>query len=228
MDKTLESLIKCDETVLENTMLKFLTQKYGETNIFHIKNHFILALGALPIGLVAHMDTVVYPKVEKIKEKNGIVSAKYGLGADDRAGIYAIVKLIQKGYRPTIIFTNQEEVGGLGAKALSMCLEDLRAKYLIQLDRRGKDDAVFYDCPNKKFKDYVCGFGFTEQTGIYSDISFLCPVWDIAGVNLSVGYFYEHTEKECLNLEYLEETIVKVEKMLKEEKTADYFNYWEE
>jgi hypothetical protein len=108
-------------------------------------------------------------------------------------------------------------------------LEPELMKYysLLRMPINEKERKRMLDTINQKFKDYVCGFGFQEQTGIYSDISFLCPAWDIAGVNLSVGYFYEHTEKECLNLEYLEETISKVEKMLKEEKTADYFSYWE-
>ena len=106
-------------------------------------------------------------------------------------------------------------------------LNEIRLKYLIQIDRRGRNDAVFYDCPNERFKKYICGFGFKEEQGIYSDISFLCPGWDIAGVNVSAGYFYEHTNKEILNLEYLNETINKVEQMLKDERKSDYWNYWE-
>lgn len=228
MNKTLEALIKCDEGVIEGTLVKFLQKYYGKDNVVYAKGYFILAVGSIPIGLVAHMDTVVWRGIVDLKEKKGVVSAKYGLGADDRAGIYAIVKLIQQGYRPSIIFTNQEEVGGLGAKGLAHCLVEFRVKYLIQLDRHGRDDAVFYDCPNKKFKDYVCSFGFRERQGIYSDISFLCPPWDVAGVNLSVGYFYEHTEKECLKIEYLEETIEKVKKMLDDCYNIDDFSYWEE
>lgn len=227
MNKTLETILKCDEKKLENTMLSYLKQMYGEDNIFHLRGYAILAVGSIPIGLVAHMDTVV-PKVEKLQESNGIVRAAWGLGADDRAGIYSIIKLINKGYRPTIIFTLQEETGGQGARVLTSCIDELKLKYLIQLDRHGKDDAVFYNCYNKAFKEYVCGFGFKEQQGVYSDISFLCPAWDIAGVNLSIGYFYEHTNKELLNLEYMEETIAKVEKMLKAERFAEYFSYWEE
>ena len=227
MNQTLKILLECDEKKLENTMLAYLTKIYGEKNIFHIKGHFILAIGSLPIGLVAHMDTVVYPKVENIQEVNGIVRARHGLGADDRAGIFAIIQLLKKGYKPTVIFTSQEEVGGLGARALSMCVDEIRLKYLIQIDRRGRNDAVFYDCPNERFKKYICGFGFKEEQGIYSDISFLCPEWDIAGVNVSAGYFYEHTDKEILNLEYLNETINKIEQMLKDERKSDYWNYWE-
>ena len=33
--------------------------------------------------------------------------------------------------------------------------------------------------------------------------------------------------KEILNLEYLNETINKVEQMLKDERKSDYWNYWE-
>ena len=221
MNKTLEALLLSDENTLESTMCAYLKKKYGKDNVVQCPGYFIIAIGVQPVGLVAHMDTVVWPCVTKLKERNGIVSAKYGLGADDRAGIYAIVRLINQGYRPTIIFTNKEEQGGLGAKLLVSFIEEINLKYLIQLDRRGKDDAVFYDCPNQKFKNYICSFGFKEQQGIYSDISFLCPPWDIAGVNLSVGYFYEHTKKECLNLKYLNETIEKVKLILNDEKNVE-------
>ena len=228
MNKTLETLIKNNETTIEHTMVKFLRKAYGEDNVIYLKNYFILAVGKLPIGLVAHMDTVLDNPPSSLEERGSIISATDGLGADDRAGIYAIVKLITQGYRPYVILTQNEELGGIGAKAMAKCIEDIPLKYLIQLDRRGKEDAVFYDCPNEKFKKYILPFGFKEERGIYSDISFLCPPWNIAGVNLSVGYFYEHTEKEFLNTEILENTIKKVAKMLDDVYNIDYFTYWEE
>lgn len=42
-----------------------------------------------------------------------------GLGADDRAGIFAIIQIIKSGLRPHIILTTDEEVGGVGADLLS-------------------------------------------------------------------------------------------------------------
>ena len=44
-------------------------------------------------------------------------------------------------------------------------------KYIIQLDRRGTSDCVFYNCANEAFIEYVEKFGFIENFGSFSDIS---------------------------------------------------------
>ena len=151
-----------------------------------------------------------------------------GLGADDRAGIYAILTLVKRGYRPHIIFTTDEERGCIGASKLVEVIKKCpfkELKYIIELDRRGANDSVFYDCDNKKFEKYVNAFGFKTDYGSYSDISVIAPAWGVAAVNLSVGYLDEHSELERLYCSALENTISKVEEMLKLSKTAKKFKY---
>jgi hypothetical protein len=87
-----------------------------------------------------------------------------GLGSDDRAGIFAILQIVQSGLRPSIILTTDEERGGLGAQKLAKreCpIPFLR--YMIQLDRHGNNDCVFYDrfCPS--FIEHIESFGFLEK-----------------------------------------------------------------
>jgi hypothetical protein len=89
-------------------------------------------------------------------------------------------------------------------------------RYVIQLDRRGADDCVFYDCDNSDFVDYVEKFGFTTAIGTFSDISVICPEWKVAGVNLSIGYQNEHSMSEILYVGQMLNTIDKVIKMLQE------------
>ena len=116
---------------------------------------------------------------------------------------------------PHIIFTTDEEVGARGAYKLATIncpFKDCR--YIIELDRRGANDCVFYDCENPEFTAYVEQFGFEEDFGTFSDISVLCPAWGIAGVNLSIGYRDEHTACEILNVNHMLATIEKVKKML--------------
>ena len=73
------------------------------------------------IMLVSHMDTVKRGKV-KLIENNGIVTNAHGvLGADDRAGVFAILEIANKCIKggqplPYLLFTNYEECGGLGVK----------------------------------------------------------------------------------------------------------------
>jgi hypothetical protein len=141
-----------------------------------------------------------------------------GLGADDRAGIFAIMQIIKRGLRPHIIFTTDEEIGATGAIALACddCpFKDLR--FIIQLDRRGEDDCVFYDCDNKQFIDFIEEYGFVEAIGTFSDISMICPDWGVAGVNLSVGYRDEHSVSEVLFVKHWKATVDKVEKILRTE-----------
>lgn len=127
-----------------------------------------------------------------------------------------IIKILRAGYRPHIIFTTDEEKGGLGAMALTSAMKEPFAdiKYLIQLDRSGTNDCVFYDCDNPEFTKYVESFGFTESIGSFSDISELCPIWGVAGVNLSVGYENEHSVSETLHINPMLATIEKVKHML--------------
>jgi hypothetical protein len=87
-------------------------------------------------------------------------------------------------------------------------------KYVIELDRRGSNDCVFYDCENPKFTEYVESFGFEYNFGTYTDICEFCPNWKIAGVNLSIGYRDEHSVSEVLFVGRMYSTIEKVKKML--------------
>ena len=87
-------------------------------------------------------------------------------------------------------------------------------KAIFQLDRRGSDDCVFYDCDNPDFTKYVESFGFKEAYGSFSDISIIAPAWGVAAANLSAGYYNEHQKIEILKVRELEKTIEKVKKIL--------------
>lgn len=212
--KIFEHILYLTQEQLKQFMATFLKRHYP--NVIETRD-YIVAEGAIPIALAAHLDTVfLYPPLDILYDRvKNVMIGINGAGFDDRAGIFAIIKLVQAGLKPHIILTTEEENGGLGAKALSSkkCpFKDLR--YIIQLDRRGSNDCVFYDCDNKEFTSYIESFGFTENFGSFTDISYLCPAWKVAGVNLSVGYQNEHTAQETLYVNQLFATIGKVQKML--------------
>ena len=205
-------------------MTQLIKSKYD--NVIATKD-YIIAIGDIPIALVAHMDTVFKFPVSDLyyDQRKGVLWSPEGLGADDRAGIFAIIKILQDGLRPSVILTTGEEDGGVGACAIcdkypECPIEGL--KYMIQLDRRGTNDCVFYDCYCPEFVDYVESFGFCERWGSFTDISFLMPQWQTVGVNLSVGYEDEHSKQEILNINPLFDTIKKVKKMLTEQEIPDF------
>lgn len=208
------NIAQLNQATLKSVLSKYLKKKYKK--VCETKE-YLYAEGQIPIALVAHMDTVFKdtPKEIFYDTVKNVMWSPEGLGADDRAGIFAILSILEAGYRPHVIFTTDEECGGIGAMALAkekMPFKDLR--YLIQLDRRGTNDCVFYDCDNPDFIDYIEPFGFQEAWGSFSDISELCPEWKVAGVNLSIGYKDEHSYTERLYVSPMLATIEKVKKML--------------
>lgn len=223
--KLFKTLASLSQEGLRRTMVNYLNKKYDD--IISTKE-YIYAKGDIPIAVVAHMDTVFAKPPTHIyfDREQGVMWSPEGLGADDRAGVFAIIKILQSKLRPTVIFTTDEEKGCIGAEALIKAYPKAptELKYIIQLDRRGTVDCVFYDCDNEDFVKYVEDFGFIEEFGSLSDISVLCPAWGMAGVNLSVGYENEHSELETLNTYALYNTIEKVKNMLSVEEIP-YFKY---
>jgi hypothetical protein len=214
--KLLERLVSLSQKEMRKAMAQYLKAKYD--NVIFTKD-YLIAIGNVPIALVAHMDTVYKHPVSNLyyDQRKGVLWSPEGLGADDRAGIFAILKILQDGFKPSVIFTTDEEQGGLGAAALATQECPIPGlKYMIELDRRGTNDCVFYDCYCPEFVEYVESFGFCERWGSFSDISFLMPEWQICGVNLSVGYEDEHSVAETLNIGPLFDTIRKVKQMLQD------------
>lgn len=210
---------------LRKSLANILKKHYS--NVIATKE-YIMAEGTIPIALVAHLDTVfAYGKRQIYYDREQqVIWSPSGLGADDRAGVFAILRIIQDGYRPTIIFITDEELGCIGADRLALNYPEppWPINYIIELDRQGANDCVFYNCRNDEFETYIQEFGFVSDFGSFSDISVICPNWGIAGVNLSIGYINEHTLQETLHVKFWNRTIKKVEEMLSV-KSIPFFQY---
>lgn len=224
----LEKILKSTQAGLIKSLSTFFRGVYGEKDVIATAD-YIVAKGDIPVGIVAHADTVHATPVQDLyfdRIKNTMWSPE-GLGADDRAGVFAMIKILQSGLRPTLIVTTDEEVGGIGASKLVGDIRNMDLNFLIELDRRGGQDAVFYDCDNLDFEDYIEDFGFKTSWGSFSDICILCPVWGMAGVNLSIGYYNEHTSREILVVDEMLDTIEKTENILRSVSDADTFEFIE-
>ena len=201
----LKKIMTMRQDELKKSLAVFLNKYYS--NVIET-DKYLAASGSIPVGLVAHLDTVFkFPPSEFYYDhKKHTLWSPDGLGADDRAGVYAIIKIIAESPKnlPSIIFTTDEEMGGLGARELvKQNCPFPNLKFLIELDRQGENDCVFYNCANPDFTTYIESFGFKKAMGSFSDISFLMPKWQICGTNLSVGYKYEHSYSEILNFKHL-------------------------
>lgn len=223
--KTFKRILKKSQSELKATLTSFLTAKnYKPT----IGDGFVYGKGTIPILLVAHMDTVHIKEPTNIfyDDVYKVMWSPEGIGGDDRCGVYLIMRLLEDGYRPHVLFLEDEELGCVGAEKCVEVLRKPKVKFIIEVDRRGKDDCVFYDCFNTDFMEYIQKFGFKEAEGTYSDICVLSKVWDIASVNLSVGYYNEHTKYEYINLEEMKDTYNRVADILKDDiNNSIFFDY---
>ena len=184
------------------------------------KGSYILVPGEVPIMLIAHLDTVHKESVKQIcKTQNGnILMSPQGIGGDDRCGVFALVKVHRDAEKkPWLLFTCDEEIGGVGARRfcehhrkgkLPKELDELKA--LVEIDRKGELDAVYYECGNEEFEEYITSKGFVTDWGSFSDISVIGPELGVAAVNLSSGYYNAHTLHEYINRAHLNATIEKV------------------
>ena len=222
---TLRFLLRLTEEELHD-FLSTQLKKYYKNVI--TSQAYILAEGTIPICLVAHLDTVFENQKKDIITINNIITTKnQGLGADDRAGVYMILKILEKGFRPHVIFTLGEEKNARGAFSIIKKYNyfPFDIKFFIELDRKGRNECVFYDCHNSAFQKYIESFGYIRNSGTYTDIRVLCPAWGIAGVNVSCGYYHEHTLKEYLNLTDLDYSLNKVIKILESYEDIPKFSF---
>ncbi len=174
---------------------------------------YLYVPGTFPVMLLAHMDTVHKEVPKEFIYDGNIISSPQGIGGDDRCGIYMILKVREK-YNCAILFTEDEEIGckGAGKFCKSELAKELNGKfnYLIQLDRRGSDDAVFYECDNDEFTDFITEKDWTLNYGSYTDICEVGPELNAAAVNFSCGYYHEHHLDESVNLDEMETNIQRV------------------
>jgi hypothetical protein len=226
----IKTLCKTNEQTLYEHLIKLL-QEIGYSTVIYSEDYIIAEHeNALPVCLIAHLDTVFtqLPHEFFYDSEKEILWSPSGAGFDDRAGVYIILELLKEGYFPNIIFTRGEEVGGIGAHHLVADYPDCPfadCRAIIQLDRAYDNDAVFYECDNNDFEKYICDFGFEFNYGTFSDISIIAPAWKIAAVNLSVGYKCEHTPCERLYCKWTDATLDKVQKILDASSTMKSYTY---
>ena len=188
-------------------------------------DQWIYVNNSSPIMLVAHMDTITRNHQLKFRVKRNLIRARNSvLGADDRAGVYAIIELLtmchdQSIPMPSVLFTNYEESGLMGVDAFVTAkrLDVAGLNLFVELDRKGRDEFVCYFYTiNDKLKRWVESFGFRKEWGSISDVASLTEEYHIPHVNLSVGYYDQHSTRERLNTTELQETINKVFRMIKQ------------
>jgi hypothetical protein len=185
---------------------------------------FLYAKGEVPVLLVAHMDTVHKDTCKDVIIDGNKISSPQGIGGDDRCGIYIIRELV-KTFRCSVLLCEDEERGCVGATKFAKTdyVKNLDVNFMIEFDRRGSNDAVFYTCGNQDFINHVLDYtGFKKAYGSFSDICSLMPASQLCAVNLSSGYYNPHTLTEYVVYEEMKETIDAAKALIKAECNAPF------
>lgn len=170
----------------------------------------------LPL-FVAHLDTVskIYPKRQELKivgntiylhkSARKVVSC---LGGDDRCGCWIIYNLIDKQVRANFALFFDEEAGCAGSRKFCKQYKELlpRPTAIVGLDRRGSNDCALYGSDNDDLIEIFLP-DYQPTFGSISDCAILADEYDVACVNLSVGFNMEHSRDEFIVITQTKKTL---------------------
>lgn len=195
-------------------------ERYGNTLI-----HMVSA--ELPL-LSAHLDMVDTngPAVH-FYGNDGIITGyneyyqQTSLGADDKNGVWIIMKAVEAGLEFNFVISECEECGGDGIRKVE---DKLIGSYAVVMDRKGNTDILEKGCSTQYCKTLAWNLknfwdnGYTVTTGGMSDTQTICK--HIESVNISVAYNNPHTENEETDFDRLDEIKDDVIRML-----TDFVHY---
>lgn len=134
------------------------------------------------------------------------------LGADNGAGVFLMLEMIEARIAGNYIFHRGEEMGCWGSSQIASDHEDFLKTFThaIAFDRRGTTSIITHQsgsraCSDKLGNQLAKLFGMNyklDDTGVYTDTAeytHLIPEC----VNISIGYLNEHTSKESLDVEHV-------------------------
>ena len=213
---------------------KFLLQQYPDAYL--LRSGDILATSAVVICtdqnsrtmFSAHVDTVhsysgrqvvEYDTDMNILFKPSTKREQFGdcLGADDGAGIWLLLQMIDAGVPGTYMFHYGEERGGIGSSDIAEYHPEFLAKFdrAIAFDRKGTTDVITHQgmgrCCSDKFardlSDALNAAGSKlsmapDNGGIFTDTANYTEIIPEC-TNISCGYESAHTSAEFLDVEYL-------------------------
>ena len=160
--------------------------------------------------IVAHLDQVQknHSKDFRAIETKDIIlgfslknKQQQGLGADDKNGIWVVLKCLQKYDNIKCAFFVSEEIGCVGSSAVDLSFfSDCR--FVLQCDRRNGNDlitSVWGDLCSKEFLDDIDyeKYGYKPTHGLITDVATLKERGlSVCALNISCGYYQPHTDTE--------------------------------
>jgi len=163
----------------------------------------------------AHLDEVHQPSVRNLQEEYGFIYAVdennelAGLGADDKNGVWIVIRLLQQmDAMKAVLFVREEKATFEGYRHGSDDIDLVffdDAKYVLQCDRKGAGDLVTY-CTKKEVRlcedDFIPEwirqkYNYAPVEGGITDVVHLKQRGlPIPCCNISCGYYNAHKPEE--------------------------------
>ena len=140
-----------------------------------------------------------------------------GTGGDDKCGIYVAIKMLLSDIPCRAIFVQDEEIGCIGSGEVNFEWGKL-SSILLQADRRGNNDLIMHtngvriaseELVNRVLALPECK-DMKPEYGSVTDVGELCPIFEVAGFNISSGYYEAHYHKEYVLLSELNSCLNRV------------------
>lgn len=202
--------------------LKHKTDSYG--NIYVTKGK-----AKLYPTMVCHIDTVhkINMNVEVIKIKNKLIAIdtnnmeRYGIGGDDKVGIFITLQLLEKFDNFKAVFFKDEEHGCIGSSQADFKFFN-DSTCVLQCDRKGISDFVNNISGTKLFDDK---FQKTIQRildkhlrkvvhGGVTDVGEIADNNNVMVANMSCGYYDPHSDNEYIIIDDVYDTLKMCEQIL--------------
>ena len=139
------------------------------------------------------------------------------LGADDGIGIHIMLEMIKADIDGTYVFHADEEIGCIGSRSLSENAYSIDGydleedfTHAIAFDRKGTSDVIYEQLgeemcsPDCRIElqdrlNFATQFSYRPAIGVVTDTAMYADEVEEC-INLSVGYYAEHTTHERLDL----------------------------
>jgi hypothetical protein len=202
-----------------------------EQELFHLLSdglqegefgNLFIKIGESDAMFTSHLDTATsaLTTITHVFDKNIIkTDGKSILGADDKAGVVIMMKMIEQKVPGLYYFFLGEEVGCVGSKKVANKLKDKKIEGInkvISFDRRGTTNVITHQssqrCASDKFGEALSKalneaddtFAYkNDDTGVLTDSVQFIKIYSEC-TNISVGYQREHTFSESQDIEHLE------------------------
>ena len=217
-----EQMLKAERVGIHHLLKYFKKEDMDYDQWGNIYVNFKKETKGTPI-MVAHTDNVLTGERVPVMTLDGrriFGGNGVGIGFDDKAGIICAIEIWKRMHKRgmRIIFTADEEVGGIGARHVpENKLKD--AAYMVEMDRRGRNDVIDISgvtrLASEEFVKIWEDLGFKRATGTFTDLNeFKQTVPQVNMVNLSCGYYKAHTDDEYLEIEEFETNVDKIYEMI--------------